>query len=66
MLCPHCDIDLATGLAIKPNPEDVRGAPGFNPVVTHKNLEFVECLKCPKCGYSDDGVKGDRLFMPSH
>ena len=26
-------------------------------IITAENLELIVCLKCPSCGYSDDGKK---------
>ena len=56
-LCPKCKVEMIEGKAIQ------YGSKHFNenvcigfgrPIVNHKNLKLIECLKCPKCGHSDD------------
>ena len=56
MKCPRCDVDLVKGFAIAGfNEPPARGITFFPYVVDHKTLRLEDCLKCPKCGYSDDG-----------
>lgn len=53
MNCPRCNIEMKRGIALPEYEEQgVRAMRGY--VVTADNLEFVDCLKCPKCGHSDD------------
>jgi len=57
MKCPHCNIELVLGLAIKPDP--LFGVTTISPcqqIVNSKTLQLINVLKCPKCGYSDDGI----------
>ncbi len=62
MLCPRCDIEMKWGIAIDPHSDAnaryiVPRAP-----LTIKDIELIDVLKCPKCGYSDDGVNGKKLM----
>lgn len=55
MICPRCNVEMVDGIAIKPNTE--KGAiyicaPG---PIKAKDVKLISVLKCPLCGYSDDG-----------
>lgn len=55
MLCPRCKIEMKIGSAIKPNV--TYGELTIVPVapIRARELEVIKVLKCPKCGYSDNG-----------
>ena len=57
MNCPKCDVELKWGIAINYPPQSI--VP--NPLVTVKTIDLIDVLKCPKCGYSDDGVDPVKL-----
>lgn len=53
--CPRCKVPLVIGKALYPYTEKnalyiTAPAPG-----TAETIKMVDCLKCPKCGFSDDG-----------
>ena len=52
--CPKCEIDLEIGIAIKDNEKGGVCRGMGCPPINADTLEIVDCLKCPKCGYSDD------------
>jgi hypothetical protein len=55
MQCPKCNVELKEGIAIKSSYQTSGCI--FGPVLINGNtLKLIDCLKCPKCGYSDDGV----------
>ncbi len=57
MLCPKCKVELVTGMAIEPGSRGVsRSINGYQYVSNAETMEIIEVLKCPKCGYSDDGI----------
>ena len=60
MKCPRCDIELTNGIAIEP------GWPGgcFSGLeaINADTLEIIDCLKCSRCGYSDDGRDPRKLM----
>ena len=52
MKCPTHNVEMVAGVAIKPSY-------GFchRPILIKAHeLTMVECLKCPVCGFSDDGI----------
>lgn len=56
-LCPKCKVEMVEGKAIQYGSKefDKNVCVGFGrPMVNHKTLNLIECLKCPKCGHSDD------------
>lgn len=57
MKCPKCDIEMKWGIAID---YPTRGIVP-TPLLTVRNIELIDVLKCPKCGYSDDGVDPVKL-----
>lgn len=52
--CPKCNISLVMGKAIKPKFDDPRCL-GVDEKLSWKKLKIIDCLKCPECGFSDDG-----------
>lgn len=57
MICPTCKVELVLSKAIRPkfdNPK-VRYFIGTSPVMKPEEVVLIDCLKCPSCGYSDDG-----------
>lgn len=56
MYCPDCgNIKLEMGIAIDPKYD---GRPPISPVPRTLNpnqVKLIDCIKCPKCGWSDDG-----------
>ena len=52
MNCPNCDVELKWGIAIDYPPQGVVPTP----LLTVKTINLIDVLKCPQCGYSDDGV----------
>ena len=56
MLCPKCNVEMVKGIAI--DPERDAYARGIVPQIRYlKDPQLIDVLKCPKCGYSDDGRK---------
>lgn len=55
MKCPKCNVDMMIGQAIKP--QSVANAIYVVPPlsITYQTMKIIQCFKCPKCGYSDDG-----------
>ena len=43
------------GIAIKTHPYGERAIVAFQTLITAETLKLIDCLKCPKCGFSDDG-----------
>lgn len=55
-ICPLCKIPLVMGQAIKPKDNMYyRSIVPFNETLKASEIKLIDCLKCPKCGYSDDG-----------
>lgn len=55
MICPKCNIEMIKGIALKPLFEvGCRHIAPRNITYMLDKPEIIECLKCPKCGYSDD------------
>lgn len=50
MICPRCQVEMVDGFCI--------GAATSNGIVPkeYDQPKIVSCLKCPKCGHSDDGL----------
>lgn len=54
---PKCKIKMVIGQAIRSNLEvNTRYLTG-KPLINHETLELIDVLKCPKCGYSDNGIE---------
>jgi hypothetical protein len=60
MNCPRCDIEMKLGIAIRPEMEWNALYVCQQPMINAETLELIDVLKCPKCGYSDDGVNLDK------
>jgi hypothetical protein len=57
MLCPRCKVELLPGIAIDPGSKGIaRRIMDCHYIADAKTIEIIDVLKCPKCGYSDDGV----------
>ena len=56
MKCPKCNIEMIVGIALKHQCEV--GARYIAPRTYEymETPEIIKCLKCPKCGYSDDDL----------
>lgn len=54
--CPKCEIELVDGIAIKPDMVKNAFYCIRPPMINAETLRLINVLKCPKCGYSDDGV----------
>lgn len=61
MKCSKCDIEMVEGIAIDPV--------GFEsncryftpqPLLNSETLRVIKCLKCPKCGFSDEPINNDQ------
>lgn len=53
-LCPRCGVEMSVGLAIQTDSRlDQNVCIGFGRI-TIKEPKIIECLKCSKCGHSDD------------
>lgn len=53
-LCPRCNIEMGVGIGIDYNNRG-SACTGFGTLyLNHRTLKVIDCLKCPKCGYSDD------------
>ena len=62
MKCPRCNVEMTKGMAIETyNGPPYRSITFFQHVIDHETLKLIECLKCPKCGYSNDGTDPTRL-----
>jgi Zn-finger nucleic acid-binding protein len=57
MICPRCDIEMVPGQAIQPDRKSNVLYIAEPPMINFQTLRLIEVLKCPQCGYSDDGVK---------
>ncbi len=57
MLCPRCNVELKLGIAIDPRTDKNTLFYRQQYPLTADELELINVLKCPKCGYSDDGIK---------
>lgn len=54
MICEKCKVEMVYGKAIKT--QEISRSCFISPAkITAKNLVIIDCLKCPKCGHSDDG-----------
>ena len=62
MKCVRCDIEMELGIAIKPDMEANALYVCPQPMINAETLELIDVLKCPKCGYSDDGVNPDKFM----
>lgn len=56
MKCKRCDIEMEEGVAILTREDHLRCFMGTF-TVTAENLKLIKVLKCPQCGYSDDGAE---------
>lgn len=62
MRCPRCDVDMILGQAIDAGPDYNRAIVFCQHIINASNLKLIDCFKCPKCGHSDDGINGNKLF----
>ena len=63
MQCPICKVDMKIGIAIDAgSSEKARGIAFVQHFITVESLKLIEVYKCPKCGYSDDGVDTTKLI----
>jgi hypothetical protein len=53
---------MKLGLAIKPDLEANSRYLVQQPMINAETLELIDVLKCPKCGYSDDGVNPSKFI----
>jgi hypothetical protein len=53
---------MELGIAIKPDMEANALYVCPQPMINAETLELIDVLKCPKCGYSDDGVNSDKFM----
>lgn len=56
MICPICNTNMKLGIALK-----TKSMVGVRTIVPQpfyymKTPDIISCMKCPKCGYSDDDV----------
>lgn len=57
MKCPRCDVVMVNGIAIEPAIRDSHSrVMELKKTVTYSELKLIDILKCPICGYSDDGT----------
>ena len=58
MICPRCKVEMVDGFALPEQyePGNICRGFGHGHIVTADNLELIPCLKCPSCGFSDDGA----------
>jgi hypothetical protein len=63
MDCPHCKIPLTKGIAIQTRTishfEDEFGNKARSCFYAQGRPRLVPCLKCPRCGHSDDEQKSE-------
>lgn len=59
-LCPNCKVETKIGIFLESIHFDAKSAklrePGLSgpkPLLQADEIELYECLKCPKCGWSD-------------
>lgn len=57
MKCLKCGIEMLPGIAIKTNTEVNALYIICQPMINAETLELIDVLKCPMCGYSNDGVE---------
>lgn len=57
MKCPKCKVELEKGIAIDPQ-DNYSSCWGNKISTTYRNMEIIEVMKCPKCGYSNDMKDG--------
>lgn len=62
MHCPRCNIEMKWGIAISPDMEANALYIHRPPMINTETLELIDVLKCPKCGYSDDGVNANKCI----
>ena len=56
MKCPKCNVEMVTGIAIKPKYDsEFLSIVPLKKTLTAKEMKLIKCFKCPKCGHSDDG-----------
>jgi predicted RNA-binding Zn-ribbon protein involved in translation (DUF1610 family) len=56
MICPKCDEKMEWGIAIHPGyEEDARYIMPQTFILNSETIKIIDVLKCPKCGFSDDG-----------
>lgn len=56
MTCPTCKIEMKLGIAIDAGTKELSRAIIFiDKTIEAKHLKLIHVLKCPSCGYSDDG-----------
>lgn len=56
MICPKCGIEMKIGQAIKTLDTNNCRVVEFDVLIKAKDVELIDCLKCPNCGHSDDRV----------
>lgn len=55
MYCPDCgNIKLEMGIAIDPKYVGRTIVPTQR-ILKPEEVKLIDCIKCPKCGWSDDG-----------
>jgi predicted Zn-ribbon and HTH transcriptional regulator len=55
--CPVCKVDTVLGFAIEPKLKDANDrVMELNKVLNVTELKLINVEKCPKCGYSNDGM----------
>ena len=53
MICPKCSTTMVVGVAIRTNCANTLYIMAPAPIRANE-LQLIRCLKCPKCGHSDD------------
>jgi hypothetical protein len=54
--CLRCFDEMTIGIAIDPGKPRRHCFPHFHEVSNYWTLKIIEVMKCPSCGYSDDGT----------
>jgi hypothetical protein len=57
MTCPKCKVPMVHGLAIKTEEPCLHVCFPNTPTIEAKDLELIDCLKCPLCGHSEEVPK---------
>lgn len=57
MKCPKCNVEMVPGKAIEPKIRERSCRVAYiDPTLSPGEVKIIDCLKCPMCGHSDDGV----------
>lgn len=62
MNCPNCNIEMIYGKTLNTdNKGFFRYIAPVSLFLKADTLKIIDCLKCPKCGHSDDGLNDENI-----